>query len=88
MKFLPRRSGPAAHDHLLPSKITSHTSRDTPDRPGASFAPPPTTATSGSVAVSLGEAAADFTFGGSQVAGKVTCGTPSPRVYLVANPVT
>ncbi|HEX2312628.1 MAG TPA: hypothetical protein VHJ17_02785, partial [Thermomonospora sp.] len=40
-----------------------------------------------SVAVSLGEAAASFTFNGSTQA-SATCGTPSPTVYLVENPVT
>ncbi|REE97871.1 DUF6801 domain-containing protein [Thermomonospora umbrina] len=41
----------------------------------------------GSVAVSLGEAAATFTFNGSTQT-TATCGTPSPTVYLVENPVT
>lgn len=40
-----------------------------------------------SVAVSLGEAAADFTFNGTTAA-KATCAAPSPKVYLVENPVT
>ncbi|MEU5884196.1 hypothetical protein [Spirillospora sp. NPDC047279] len=45
------------------------------------------TADATTVAVSLGDAAADFTFNGSTGA-KATCGTPSPKVYLVENPVT
>ncbi|WP_433324091.1 DUF6801 domain-containing protein [Spirillospora sp. CA-294931] len=41
----------------------------------------------GTVAILLGEAQADFTFnGGTKATG--TCGTPSPKVYLVENPVT
>jgi hypothetical protein len=40
-----------------------------------------------SVAVSLGSAAADFTFNG-QASAAATCATPSPTAYLVDNPVT
>ncbi|MGI8329286.1 DUF6801 domain-containing protein [Actinomadura scrupuli] len=41
-----------------------------------------------SVAVSLGGAAAEFTFNGSGTTSKATCTAPSPKVYLVENPVT
>lgn len=41
----------------------------------------------GSVAVSMGAAAANFTFDGSTRA-SATCETPSPKVYLVDTPVT
>lgn len=41
-----------------------------------------------SVAVSLGSAAADLSFNGSPGTVPAACGAPSPRVYLVDNPVT
>jgi len=44
------------------------------------------TSSAKSVAVSLGEAAADLSFGGAPA--HATCGAPSPTVYLVENPVT
>ncbi|MDQ7808338.1 hypothetical protein Q5425_31780 [Amycolatopsis sp. A133] len=41
-----------------------------------------------SVAVSLGSAAATITFNGNAGELPITCGAPSPEVYLVENPVT
>ncbi|NKZ06819.1 hypothetical protein [Actinomadura latina] len=41
-----------------------------------------------SVSVRLGSAAADFTFGGGSGAVPAACDAPSPKVYLVDNPVT
>ncbi|HEY3479474.1 MAG TPA: hypothetical protein VGL02_11325 [Streptomyces sp.] len=41
-----------------------------------------------SVAVSLGSAAATIAFNGNAGELPITCGAPSPEVYLVENPVT